>query len=214
MPNRKKIFCSIKKEFCEFYYNKASLFLNVFAFSFVIFLPFVDQQFMNVPEEHRNKIYVFFSLIVCVFVVTQRLFDGLKNDFSSGGAIFLINSGCSCHVYLLGKKLVSFAIVFLLLVFRLKEFLSFFSVFNFILLFVFFDFVIDNTFLFSMFFYTKNENILAYLFIMVLPVMMLPLIILPKFAILKIIILSFFIIIENKQVPRIYNSRRFRFNLS
>jgi len=214
VPDKSSIFCSIKKEIYELFYNKASLFLSVFALVFVIFLPLIDKQFMNIPEISKSKSYVLLSMTMCVLVVSQRLFDGLKNDFSSGGAIFLINSGCSCRVYLFGKKLVSFVVIFVLLIFRLKEFSNIFNIFDFLLLFMFFDFLINNSFLFSMLFYTKNTNILSYLFMMIIPIMMVPLILQPKLFVLKIITLLIFIGIENAQIPKIYNSRRFRFNLS
>ena len=205
-------FISIKKEFLDFLYNKVSILLFIMASCFLIFMnqiPILN----NKIEVNPSKLYILLDFIICIFFITQYLYDGFKKDCSTGGVIFLLNCNVPCNIYLLGKKIVSFLFIILFISLRIKDFLSFFSLIDYFWIFLFFVFIVNNTFLFSILFYSPNMNLIAYVLIYVIPVFLLVLFMSFKLNILKILILVFVNLFIKKKTITAWYSRRFRIPL-
>lgn len=212
MLSPKIIKSCLQKEIYELINSKTSLFLMIFALIAAEIIPFFDLS--KFPEvENLSLLYVICDLMLCTFIISQFLYDGLKKDFSSGGAIFLLNCGKSKHTLIIGKKIIALFLAVLIILIRIKDFLIIFSSLDFLWIALFFIFLIDNTFLFSMLFYTPNTNLLAYTFSFVVPLLLLMFFLCFRLPVFKAIIFILLIIFINKKITNVFYSKHFRTNL-
>lgn len=203
---------SIKKEFLEFINNKISILLLFLCASFIVFqnrIPKIN----SMITENASKVYIILSFIFCIFYITQFLYDGFKRDFSSGGIFFVLNCKIPIGIYLFGKKIVSCLLISILILLRIKDFIDIFSWKDYLWIFLFFVFVVNNTFLFSILFYSQNTNFIAYMLIFVFPVLLLCIFLSFKLQILKSLILFLINVFVKRKLIVSWYSRRFRIPL-
>lgn len=203
---------SIKKEFLDLINNRISILLFFICASFIVFqnrIPKINSMITGNP----SKVYIILSFVFCIFYITQFLYDGFKRDFSSGGIFFILNCKIPVGIYLFGKKIVSCLLISILILLRVKDFIDIFSWKDYLWIFLFFVFVVNNTFLFSILFYSPNTNFIAYMLIFVFPVLLLCIFLSFKLQLLKSLILLLINVFIKRKLIRAWYSRKFRIPL-
>ena len=217
---RKIDFCflSLKKELRDFLTNKVSICIFLLAGLFVVFLPFFMDKIPfgveEIKEIDRQKTYVLLDFVVCIFVMSQFLYDNMKNDFTGGTCFFLLNLSADGFSYFFGKGLLAFLMGTVCVFLRIEDFLLIFSWLDFIWIFLFFIFVINLICFFSMLFFTPNTNFIAFLLIFLLPLFLLVIFLNVKWLFLKVIFLLVMIWTAEKWKKNVFYSKRFRIKLA
>ena len=198
---------SLKKEIRDFFLGKIKLSLLALIFCLVFFV-----QKLKIMKIENNSFFVFLGVISIIFI-SQYIFDSCRNDFFKGGFAFNLNLKCKPAEYLVGKKIVT---SFIVVVIYFSNFLCNRQYYNFSLIiwiFLFFNFVIDNTFLFTMLFNSDNGNLIVYSFSCVIPVLLFVLSFYIKYFLLKVLFLVFISMLVNIYLPKCYYSKKFRIGL-
>lgn len=207
MPDFNLCIVSLKKEIRDFFYGKIKLLFLVCIFCFTIFF-----KKFKISAIENNSFFILLGITIIIFI-NQYIYDSCKNDFSKGGLAFNLNLKCKPVEYLFGKKMISLfiasTIYFCNFIFNRQHY----NITLFIWIFIFFNFVIDNTFLFTMLFNSDNGNLIVYSFSCVIPVLLFVLCFHIKFFILKLLFLLLITISVKCFLTKCYYSKKFRIEL-
>lgn len=207
---------SIKKEIRELCKNKVRLFILGITGIILFFLPLLDQFFFKGVIYSKNNQFLIFLVIsmICIFFVSQYMFDSCKLDFTTGGTVFFINNKISAVVYVLGKEVVCILMLFFLYCCRLSDIKNILTMKSYIWLFLFYFFEMNNTFFFTMLFYREKFNLIAYGLTYIVPVIIFLILSLIKVYFIKYLLIIISIIIQQTNLTKIYESKSFRVYLS
>lgn len=204
---------NIRKSFIEIWNSKRTLFFWCFFITIICLYPIIKNKLLIKNVQIENSSILSYIEMLDIFLIVQYILDSSKREFTDGGGIFVLNMRTSWFAYLLGKAIVCLLLVTFLFLSAYHEISEVITMKSIILLLLFYVFVINNTFLFSLLFSTTNSLIISYSISVILPFLIMRIVsIIPKYF-ERYMFLGILLFILNKCITKAYISNKFRGNL-